>query len=191
MRRSLILLALAVALITTPAMADMMGMATKHVYVMVDPDVAVGASSSDSIDAGNIQRGEFDVMIPFRVDANKEHLRLYVTATPLYKGDDPTNNDVPPIDLCGWVEIDPDNANPFAGASQIVGPAGVDYIGDFPAVVFETIDFESSQNGHFSQDVDVWVCWDQDEFEKPMGEYSGFVKLTALLFDNSCSGPDC
>ena len=184
MRRSVLLAALlALAVLAPPATADMTGYAVKHVFLTVEPDVAVGATSVDTIDAGSIQRGEVEVTIPFRVDANQESLSLYVTASPLFKGDDPSNNDVSPIDLCGWVEIYPTNASPMAGGSNRSTPVGDDFIDAFPALVFESIDFESSQNGHFSQDVDVIVCWNQDEFEKPVGEYSGLVKLTAVLFD--------
>jgi hypothetical protein len=55
----------------------------------------------------------------------------------------------------------------------------------FPTQRSETIGFESSQNNRFSQDVTVTVCWDQDDDEKPMGEYSGVVKLTSMIFPSS------
>jgi hypothetical protein len=48
-------------------------------------------------------------------------------------------------------------------------------------VVTETKAYESSQNNHFSQNVNVVVTWNQDDPEKPMGEYSGCVRLTALV----------
>jgi hypothetical protein len=45
----------------------------------------------------------------------------------------------------------------------------------------ESIIFESAQNNHFSQQVDLVVWWIQDDPEKPMGEYSGCVGMTAWV----------
>ena len=45
--------------------------------------------------------------------------------------------------------------------------------------------FESSQNGHFSQEVAVTCTWNQDDPEKPQGEYSGWVVLAGMVLDMS------
>ena len=163
--------------------ADLSGSADADVYVVVNPNVTVGANTP-IVNAGTVQTGEFSATINFRIDANKEQVSLFVEASPLYKGDDPTNADVPPIplNLSKGVDITPANANPLAAGSnnaQYIGSG--DVILDFPTQRTQTIAFESSQNGHFSQDVLVQVWWLQDDPEKPMGEYSGKVRITALL----------
>ena len=175
------------ALLATPLLADTMGMVIKHVYVDVEPNVSVGAQGSDHHTTSGglgIQTGEFDIVVPFRIDANQEQVGIQIEATPLWKGDDPFNNDVEPIGLCDYdaVEIDPDNANPLQGGDAFPEPvSGGININGSPSQRFETIIFESSQNGHFSQDLDVTVCWDQRDPELPTGEYSGWVKLTAMI----------
>jgi hypothetical protein len=170
-----------------PAMADLSGYAQKKVFVNVDPDVAVSSysesGSSGPINLGSIQRGTIYGHVNFRVDANKEQVALQVLATDLYKGDDPTNDDVPPIPLCSGVPvvITPTNANPINSGTNRAGAVGFDFIDNWPATKYQTITFESSQNGHFSQDIDVKVCWEQEEVEKPTGQYSGLVKLCAMI----------
>ena len=56
-------------------------------------------------------------------------------------------------------------------------------IDGFPGMQTETLSFESAQNNHFSQQVDLVVTWTQDDPEKPMGEYSGKVKMWAHVVD--------
>ena len=181
------LLVLVAALLATPSLADTMGSITKHVYIDVEPNVTVGALGSDNHTSSGglgIQTGEFDITVPFRIDANKEQVAIQIEATPLWKGDDPFNNEVAPIELCDYsaVEIDPENANPIQGGDGFPSPTeGGSIINGSRSQRFEAIIFESSQNGHFSQDVDVTVCWDQRDPELPTGEYSGWVKLTAML----------
>jgi len=171
------------------AYADLEGSASAHVYVKVDPNVAVGAQAI--VDAGTVQMGEFCATVQFRVDANLQAVYLYAAASPLYKGDDPTNDEVLPIPLAlsSGIEIAPTNANPMEGGSNVAAytSTSVDIDG-FPGTTTEMICFESSQNNHFSQDVFVTVCWNQDDPEKPTGEYSGKVKLWALLMPEAPSG---
>ena len=164
------------------ANADLDSNAKAHVWVDVVPNVAVGVLSS-SVDIGDVQTGNFSATIMFRVDANMEDVNLQPVASMLYKGDDPTNQDVAPIPLNtgAGVLIQPTNANPTAGASNIaraLEPANID---GFEGFRFDQINFESSQNGHFSQDVAITVTWLQDDPEKPQGEYSGYVQLFCLL----------
>ena len=162
---------------------DTEGSASAHVYVVVDPNVAVSAETP-IVDAGTVQTGEFSATICFRVDANLQMVYLYAAASGLYKGDDPTGSEVPPIplNLSAGIEIAPTNANPVEGGSNIANYQSdqVDIDG-FSAVTTDMICFESSQNNHFSQSVYITVWWIQDDPEKPTGEYSGKVKLWAVL----------
>ena len=183
MKRLLLILVCIFSLGFTPAaFADTESDATAHVWVDVVANVAVSIAESQ-IDIGEIQTGEFETTITFRIDANMEDVNLYPLVTNLYKGDDPSNTDVAfiPVDSAKGVLIQPTNANPTNGADNNAGFPTVANIGLFEGWSFEQINFESSQNGHFSQEVDVTAYWVQDDDEKPQGEYSGFVQLFCLL----------
>ena len=189
MKKAMLILSV-VALLVAAAMntsfADTSGCAVADVYVIVDPNITVGANTP-IVSAGTVQTGDFSALINFRIDANKESVCIYVEASPLYKGNDPSNNEVLPIplNLSEGVVIDPANANPFAAGSNVASYIGAgDPIDGFPTQRTETICFESSQNGHFSQDVLVTVVWNQNDPEKPMGQYSGKVRMCAMLLPN-------
>lgn len=150
------------------------------VFVEVGANVAVMAMAA-SLDLGSIQTGVFSGTIPFRVDANTERLKIWAATTRLFKGDDPDTVHVAPIKLAyqSTVDIYPHNANPVGGEDNHARYRGLYQIDDFPGYYTESIVFESAQNGHFSQQVDMVVWWDQDDPERPMGEYSGKVRLLA------------
>ncbi len=160
--------------------ADTENSAVAKVYVKVDPNVAIRPLTA-IVNAGSVQVGLFSADVLFRVDANKESVQFFAAASPLYKGDDPKNSEVAPIPLANGAVIQPTNANPIAGGTNVAQYVLPTTIDEFPAQQTEAIIFESSQGGHFSQDVNVKFSWNQSDPEKPMGEYSGKVKLTALL----------
>ena len=182
-----LVLATGLLLCTGAAQADLMSMATAHVWVDVVANIAVRANTSQ-VDLGDVQTGIFSGSIEFRVDANNEDVDLACYASDLWKGDDPTNDDVAPIPLflpAGCL-IDPINANPTGGGSPVASFDGSqEDVNGFPAYGTNSINFESSQNGHFSQEVYVSVAWNQDDPEKPQGEYSGVVKLVGMIPDSS------
>ena len=175
-----VLMGLMVVATASVCFADTENSAVAKVYVKVDPNVAIRPLTA-IVDAGSVQIGEFSADVKFRVDANKESVQFFAAASPLYKGDDPTNSEVPPIPLAKGVVIQPTNANPIAGGTNVADYGTPTTIDEFPGMQTNAITFESSQDGHFSQDVNVKFTWDQPDPEKPMGEYSGKVKLTALL----------
>ena len=164
------------------AFADLNGDATAHVYVDVVPNVAVGVLTG-SVDIGEIQTGDFSATITFRVDANMQDVYLSAAASPLYKGDDPTNTEVAPLPLLesAGILFEPTNANPMNGGSNVASYTGDTTIDGFPGLLTGQIQFESSQNGHFSQDVDLTVYWQQPDPEQPQGQYSGLVQMFCLL----------
>jgi hypothetical protein len=189
MKRSLVtlgLLALCSFIIAPLAYADGEGSAEADVFVRVDPNIGVSAVRP-VVNAGTVQTGEITGNFTFRVDANTEAVEIFIEASELYKGDDPLDPDVAAIllDIESGVEILPEAASPIAGEDNTAAFDGVGLpiaspLGDFPTVKTESIIFESSQNGHFSQPVDVVIKWLQDDPEKPQGEYSGKVRFTAL-----------
>lgn len=176
------ILALALLAFAGSALADTEGMATAHVYVNVNPNVAVGVITPN-VDLFTVQTGIFCGQIIYRIDANSEQVCLAVGPTYLYKGNDPTDPTVAPILLAldEGVVIEPTDANPLNGDPNVADYMFEFIFNGFVGVQTEFICFESSQPGYFSQDVYVTVCWDQDDPEKPQGQYSGFVTLWATI----------
>jgi len=169
-------------LITGAAFADTTGVAWGHVYVNVVSNISVSVITSN-VGLGSIQTGIFPGEVTFRVDANAEQVALSAAATELYKGDDPTDPTVAPIAL--WTTagalIEPTDASPVQGGSNVgMFTMPFNYNG-FLGMQTDYIAFESSQQGFFSQNVFVTVAWNQDNPEKPQGEYSGFVCLYAAF----------
>ena len=160
--------------------------ATAHVFVNVDPTIAVGIPEPH-VSLGSVGVGMVTGTITFRVDANTEKVKMQVEATNLCKGDQPKPiNGLPlyeiPIDVPSGAYVDPNSAGPLGGLSKKLAwqSQNVDTAG-WKWRTSEERTFDSSQNGHFSQEVDVTVQWDQTDNELPMGEYSGFVKLVAQI----------
>lgn len=163
--------------------ADESAAATAGVFIDVNPNIGVLPIQAN-VDAGTVQTGDFKATVVFRIDANTQKVRFYATATDLYKGDDPVNVVVPPIQLntAAGVQFAIEFGNPVQGGTgnaKYTGPG--ERIGSYPSLQTEAIVFESSQNGHCSQNAFVTVGWTQPDPEKPMGEYSGKVKLTAMI----------
>lgn len=186
--RKLLIVALALTMVVgyaAASRADTASSASCHVRVLVDPNVAIEPLNSD-VDAGSIQYGDFSATCGFRVDANKQEVTFYAEASPLFKADDPTGTEVPPIplNLSEGILLTPQNGNATGGEDNVLDYVGI--VGDgscegYPTILTEEKEFSSSQSGHFSQNVTLVVVWNQNDHEKPTGEYSGVVKLTALL----------
>ena len=187
----IVLLSLAFLLLTAPAVVcgDVPNHVAEqeafcHVFVEVDANVAV-RPMVPSFDMYSVQTGEFTGRIPFIVDANTQKVRIWTAASKLYKGDvadyNPDSLDVAPIPFLydSGVEIYPASGTPVGGQDNHVEFIGLHLIDGYPGVLTQSIVFESAQNNHFSQQVDMVVHWDQDDPEKPMGEYSGKVKMLA------------
>lgn len=168
--------------------ADLTNNATARVHVKVDPDIAVSALTPN-VDMGSIQRGTITGLVDFRVDANQQYVQLSVAASNLFKGDDPVYaasgapDAVAPIALVPSATIHPDNGtNPATGESTVKVPLSLQgAIGAYPSLGSEPVIFEAASNGHFSQVVHTAFSWTQPNVEKPAGDYSGVVRLTAAI----------
>jgi len=182
--RFITLVAAAMFVFAGMAIADTEGHAVAHVYLVVDPNVSVDVISGN-VNLGTVQTGPVDGEFIFRVDANVEQASFCVGVTHLYKGDDPTNPEVDPIpvDYDAGSDIRPTDANPIEGGAYNAAytEGWIEQL--FEGWMTEYITFESSQNGYFSQDVYVTAWWDQDDPEKPQGEYSGWVGFWAFIGD--------
>jgi len=173
---------LACLAVVAPALADETADATSHVFVQVNPNVSL-APLNPHVDLGTIQTGVFQGYIPWRIDANTEDVQFWAAASNLYKGDDPSAPEVPPIPvyLSSGIQIHIPHGNPVGNQDEYLGYLGGTDINGFPGYETEQIEYESSQNGHMSQDIDMYVWWDQEDPEKPLGEYSGYVRLSAMV----------
>ncbi len=174
--------ALVSGLAASAAFADLESSASSHVWVDVDPNI--GVLSTGMVDLGSVQTGDFAGTIIFRVDANNEDVFLTCGASPLYKGDDPLGTEVTPIDvnLSEGCDVVPANGKRMEGLpNNLSFGTEQEIIDGFPLTKTEQGHFESSQNGHFSQEVTVSVTWMQPDPEKPQGEYSGVVALWGAI----------
>ncbi len=170
------------ALLASSAIADTSNDASAKVFVQVSPNVSVIFTDAH-VDLGTVQTGKFGGTATFRVDANEEAVILGVTATNLYKGDVcEAEPEVAPLPVNGdGALVQPERANPFNSFSPLLPwVAEANYL-DCAGMRSTDVPYESAQNGHFSQDVDVNVSWDQPDPEQPQGEYSGFIILHTML----------
>lgn len=174
-------IALAAGLYGATALADTEGSASTHVFVDVTANLAIQPPSGD-IDLGD-QMTDFQGAAIFRVDANSQSLSLTCGASALYKGNDASGTEVLPlpVNTAAGCSVVPANGNRMGGLPNTLqfGEEG-EFIDNFLVMKTENGDFESSQNGHFSQDVTLMVDW-IIPLEQPQGEYSGIVALWAAI----------
>lgn len=163
------------------ASADPASYATAHVYVNVNPNIGV-LPLEPSVDMGTVQTGGFMGHIPWRVDANTQYVAFWAAASGLYKGDDPFDPVVPPIllDVPAGIFIHIPDGSPIGAEDEYLPYSTGTDINGFPGLETIAVVYESSTPGHLSQDVDMTVWWLQPDPEKPMGEYSGMVRLSAM-----------
>jgi hypothetical protein len=168
------------------AFADCEADANAEVFVEVEANIAIVPVIS-AVDMYGVQTGTIEGCVEFRVDANTQTCQFFACATELYKGDiyseDP---DVPPIPLLESAGIDfsAPEADPTGGEDgnePYTACGACDEINGWPAWCTDWIEFESAQNNHFSQSMTICVTWIQDDDEKPMGEYSGYVALYGMI----------
>ena len=155
--------------------ADQMGVAVAKATVEVIPTISV-ESDPIGMDMGSVQTGLFSGIFTFRIDSNFQYVLIQISASHLYKAGWP--GEVPPISLAldEGVEIHPDVSRPNTAVYETDT-----LVGDLPGAQFSMVPFESNQDGRFSSDIDVIVSWNQDSTCKPKGNYSGYVKLYAII----------
>jgi hypothetical protein len=185
MKSILVLLGVAMLAAAGYASADYSGEAVTSCFVNVDPNITL-FPLDDNVDMGIIQVGEIPGYIPWRVDANTQNVAFWGAASYLFKGGDYSDPSVPPVML--WddpeyygVFIDVPDGGPVGDEDNFLAFINATEIEGFPGMESEQAEFESSQFGHFSQDILMTVWWFQDDPEKPMGEYKGKARLSAMV----------
>lgn len=194
LKKKLTLLGTSALLSGAAAHADLEAMAFSEVAVIVDPNISIASLQQFVTASSSVQTGVFSITVPFRVDANQQFVDLSCASSELFKANDPTGTEVAPIPLTGLCVIDAENANPVAFQSNQVlltneGPPIPTPRGTFSTSQSDFLTFESSQSGHFSQNVSITVFWNQNDPEKPVGEYSGAVKLLGMVGDSGAIEP--
>ncbi|GAB4268054.1 MAG: hypothetical protein Kow0092_21690 [Deferrisomatales bacterium] len=193
-------LAIGVCWMAGTAAADESDMNTKEVQVYVAGTFSMQEESPLQAGPPMIQLGEVQVMVPFRVDANRESVYLTAYVTELFKADEPESPHWLPIVLDANVlvdvhpELDPLTGETLGG-NRVDGSVGnaLAFLPDPP--ISETAPdgkawnwwcteeglFESGHAGHFSHDIWLTVTWGNENAELPEGFYSGWVKLFGRL----------
>jgi hypothetical protein len=177
---------IAVAMFATPILADTGASATVNVKMNVNPNVGVSAINAN-VDAGTVQTGDRSALCAFRVDANSQEVYFQVNASNLYKADDVNSLNIIPLDLGKGATVQPVNGNALNFHGNLLSFTGTPgpVVSGFPTFSTEVVQFQSSQTGVFSQEVDVTVTWLQANPEQVAGEYSGVVQLVATLFPST------
>ena len=168
----------------TPARADLSGSAVATIDVTVSPYIEVTNRISD-VNVGAVKSGPFSASIAFGITANGDKVRFVLEASDLYKGDDPSNIAVPPVplDKTKPVQIIPQSGGRNGGGpGEAVWDSGSgEVIAGFPTSKTLPVVFVSGQNRIYVQDVVFKLFYLQSEAVKPSGQYSGKVRLTAVL----------
>jgi hypothetical protein len=132
--------------------------------------------------------GRLECTSEFRVEANVNSVRMYVSATDLYFDKDPTGTTVKPIPLDEGegVRIEPQGDVSSDSGSFTASFAGSDeHIDGAPAKKTEEITFTCSGDFCFNHNVFVTTTWNQQDPNKPAGRYRAKVKLTCILGESS------
>lgn len=136
------------------------------------------------VNGGKIRTGDFYVIIIFTLGSNLENFNMFLEASDLYRRGDPLDRKVAPIPLntVKPAEIIAQFGHRNAGLpNEALWRGAGDPISGFPCKRTETVTYESGQKGQFNQDISCKIWYTQPVATKPAGQYSGRVKLTAMI----------
>jgi len=184
---------LAVLVFAAPTFAQASSFSIIDIFVTISSQISVqpgpelGGANSINLSTP-VSQGEFDIVVPFRVDANSQEVFFTVNASNLYKQDDPNSPNFIPLDATkGVVLTSPTGqAGPLNGGSTTLPLASGPSVDGFPTLMTPTVEYQSSQAGVFSLEMDVTVWWNTTTnptlgAQLPAGQYSGIVELTAAI----------
>lgn len=202
-RKSLTLMVLACLLLlaTGNAMAQH-AQQTVEVFAEVGPQIEMLPAADVFMGPpnGNVYEGT----ATFEVHGNTQYVDFYVEATCLYKGSTSTSINIIPISGSGATVVASDG-QPVDGDAELLDwvtgaltwqvlpdtdtgigvttldADGVIQINGMQGNQSEVRRYESGQGGSFSQDVSVTCEWENPNTELPVGQYGGYVKLTAIV----------
>ncbi|NLH41617.1 MAG: hypothetical protein GX448_07230 [Planctomycetes bacterium] len=172
--------------------------ADQEIEVHVNPAIAVIATGALVPQA--VATGRFDVTAYFTVEANTEAVNMYVMASNLYKGDSAASIYQIPVVGAGAKVAVGLSMHGTGNVGNEVGGAGdnflewdgqglgTDNLNGMDALTTVTGLFESGDNGTFSHPVNVTVTYDQEDYELPVGWYSGWIRLVAVAQPDIVTG---
>jgi len=171
--------------------------ADQEIEVHVNPAIAVVATGAQVPDA--VATGVFDVIAHFTVHANTEAVSMHVMASNLYKGDSAASIYQIPVvgagaklgiglSLNGTGNVGNEVGGGGDNFLAWVGGLGTDNLNGMDAMTSEIGLFESGDNGTFSHPISVTVTYDQDDYELPVGWYSGWIRLVAVAQPDIVTG---
>ena len=170
-------------LVVIPTNAQTQATSGARALVTVPPYISV-TPIQPVWDMSTVLTGSFSATVTWRIEANVQTIQMMLEASDLYRDDDPSKTEIPPIPL--------DTTKPAyftgefgrltsGGGNQAswTGP-GTPNSG-FPTKQTETVFYQSSQASITNQLVSTQIYFDQQEKIKPTGAYSGRIKITALI----------
>jgi hypothetical protein len=156
------------------------------------PTIAVQAKTP-LVTVGPIRAGDFCATVAFNVGATSERVHLYLEASDLWHSGDPTDpRKVGPITLNTGrpAQIIAQIGRGAHGSHDAASWRGTgDPISGFQSRKTETVVYESGQGGQFNQDITCKVWYTQPTPDKTAGQYSGKVRLTALVMPEDYTDP--
>jgi hypothetical protein len=160
------------------------GKAEAVTLVTPSPSVTV-LTKTATVNAGAIQAGDFSTTIEFTVAANVSKITMFLEASDLYRGGDPTDpRKIGPIALntSRPAEIIVPTGTRIAGPPNNVSWLGVgNAIANFPGKKTETVTYEFTAKGDTPQNVSCKIWYSQGNVLKTSGQYSGQVRLNASV----------
>ena len=152
--------------------------------VTPSPSVTVALKTA-TVNAGTITTGDFSVTVEFTVAANVSKVTLFLEASDLYRGGDPTDpRKIGPVALnkSRPAEIIVPSGNRIAGPPNTIAWLGTgDAIANFPGKKTETVTYDFSSKGEIIHNVSCKLWYSQSNKFQTGGQYSGYVRLNAAV----------
>jgi hypothetical protein len=179
--------AVLIAGVSGVAFADLTSSAQTRVAINVVSTVGTVVTAAPTV---NFQVGDPNpfIDVTFGIHSNSEMLRFTPAATNLYKGDvygmefflEPVNGvriTCQRANIVTGIGFGEANPTPYTATTTIAGNSG-----DWAAKQATTVVLDSSDRGTFSQNCTLRFTWTSNDLELPVGQYSGYVKLTNTIY---------
>jgi hypothetical protein len=181
MRKMLLVVmsAVLIAGLSGVAFADLTSSASTRVAINVVSTVGVVVQTPS---IGQFQVGDPNpyIDVTFGIHSNSEMLQFTPAATKLYKGDVYQGQFF--LTPTGGVKITCERANVMNGAANPTPYSATCSINGWDAMQGTTVIFDSADRGTFSQNCTLRFKWTSNDLELPVGQYSGYVKLTNTVY---------
>lgn len=153
---------------------------------LVNPSPSVKvALKTATVNAGAIATGDFSVIVEFTVAANVSKVTLFLEASDLYRGGDPTDPlKFGPVALnkSRPAEIIVPSGKRIAGPPNTVAWMGTSgAIANLPGKKTETVTYDFSSKGEIIHNVSCKLWYGRSNKFQTSGQYSGHVRLNVAV----------